>query len=209
MRALIVACLIRPIVRLLARVEVYGRDFIPSQGPAIIAANHNSHFDTLVILCQFQPDALSRVRPVAAADHFLKSPLSAWLYRQVFGIVAVERKHITKGSTILAECVDALEGKDILLVYPEGTRGDREDMGALKGGIARLCQAFPDAPVVPVYVRGTRRIFPPGAILPKPGKCSLTFGSPMTTTGNRRLFMGRLNQALRQLQSDSAGETAA
>ncbi len=204
MRTLFLMLILRPLLFLVARTWVGGGGHMPAAGPAILAANHNSHLDTLVILCQFPIGAAHLVRPVAAADHFIKSPLSSWFYRRMFGVVAIDRRDTKKGAAVLDECRAALARGEILLIYPEGTRGHSDRIGPLKGGIARLSMDFPDAPVVPVYVHGTRRILPRRATLPAPGACAVTFGRSVYWAGNRRTFMRALRTALEQLQSDAA-----
>ena len=201
MRTLFVMLILRPLLFLFARTWVGGGGHMPAAGPAILAANHNSHLDTLVILCQFPIGAAHRLRPVAAADHFLKSPLSSWIYRHLFGVVAIDRHDVAKGTAVLDECRAALARNEILLIYPEGTRGTSERIGPLKGGIARLSMEFPEAPVVPVYVRGTRRILAKDAALPAPGDCAVTFGRSVYWAGNRRTFMKTLRTALEQLEA--------
>ena len=201
MRTLFVMLILRPLLWLCARTRVGGGGHMPAAGPAILAANHNSHLDTLVILCQFPVGVAHRVRPVAAADHFIKSPLSSWFYRRLFGVVAIDRHDVAKGTAVLDECRAALARNEILLIYPEGTRGEDDHIGPLKGGIARLSMEFPEAPVVPVYVHGTRRILPKAAVLPAPGPCAVTFGRSVYWSGNRRTFMKTLRAALEQLRA--------
>jgi 1-acyl-sn-glycerol-3-phosphate acyltransferase len=195
-------CLLRPMLFLLARPRAAGGTHLPRHGPAILASNHNSHLDTLVILSQFSLGSAHLVRPVAAADHFIKSPLSDWFYRHIVGVVAVDRRRADKGPAVLNECRAALTRGEILLIYPEGTRGDSERLGPLKGGIARLAMEFPDAPVIPVYVHGTRHVLPKDAVLPTPGACTVTFGRSLSWDGSRRRFMAMLRAALERLQSD-------
>jgi len=201
MRAFILM-LLRPILFLLARPRLTGVMHLPQRGPAILASNHNSHLDTLVILTQFPANSAHLVRPVAAADHFIKSPLSDWFYRRMVGVVAVERKRVERGPAILDECRAALARGEILLIYPEGTRGETDRIGPLKGGIARLAMEFPQAPVIPVYVHGTRQVLPKSALLPTPGCCAVTFGRSLSWGGSRRAFMAGLRMALERLQSD-------
>jgi len=202
MRTLFVMLVLRPLLFLFARTRVGGGGHMPAAGPAILAANHNSHLDTLLILCQFPIGAAHLVRPVAATDHFIKSPLSSWFYRHMFGVVAIDRRDARKGTAVLDDCRAALARNEILLIYPEGTRGSSERLGPLKGGIARLAMEYPDAPVVPVYVQGTGRILPKRAVLPAPGPCAVTFGRSVYWPGSRRDFMRGLRSALEQLQAD-------
>ena len=197
--------LLRPILFLVARPRIAGGMYLPQQGPAILASNHNSHLDTLVILSQFSPCSAHLVRPVAAADHFIKSPLSDWFYRHIVGVVAIERRRIDRGAAVLDECRAALARGEILLIYPEGTRGSSDRIGPLKGGIARLAMEFPKAPIIPVYVHGTRQVLPRDAVMPTPGACAVRFGPSLSWGGSRRLFMAVLKAALERLQADHAG----
>lgn len=204
MRTLFVMLVLRPLVFLCARTWVGGGGHMPAAGPAILAANHNSHLDTLVILCQFPIGVAHRVRPVAAADHFMRSPVSSWFYRRLFGVVTVDRHPPARSTAVLDECRAALARNEILLIYPEGTRGVDDHIGPLKGGIARLSREFPHAPVVPVYVHGTRSILPRTARLPAPGPCAVAFGRSVYWGGNRRAFMKTLRASLEQLRTTIA-----
>ena len=75
LRLVLIVLLARPLARLLTGADVSGRERLPLKGPAIIAANHNSHVDTLLLLTIFPARALHRLRPAAAADYFLKDPV--------------------------------------------------------------------------------------------------------------------------------------
>jgi 1-acyl-sn-glycerol-3-phosphate acyltransferase len=68
LRLALIVLLARPLARLLTGADVSGRERLPLKGPAIIAANHNSHLDTLLLLTIFPARALHRLRPAAAAD---------------------------------------------------------------------------------------------------------------------------------------------
>lgn len=195
-------CLLRPFLLFLTRLRVGGEANLPRCGPAILASNHNSHLDTLIILSQFSLRSVHLVRPVAAVDHFFRSPLSSWFYRHVVGVVAIERRCINKSAAVLNECRTALARGEILVIYPEGTRGDSDQLGPLKGGIARLIEEFPNVPVIPVYIHGTREVLPRSTIMPAPGACVVIFGHSLNWTGSRRKFMSVLKAALERLQSD-------
>ena len=154
-RLLLIALILRPFALFLTGADVVGRERLPTKGPAIIAPNHTSHMDTLLLLALFPAKALRRLRPAAAADYFLSGPGISWFARNIIGIVPVERAKAGQGVDVLAPARQALEAGDILLIFPEGTRGDGAlAMGALKTGVARLAAAMPQAPVVPVWIQG-------------------------------------------------------
>jgi 1-acyl-sn-glycerol-3-phosphate acyltransferase len=75
LRLLLLILVARPMARILTGADVVGKEHLPTKGPAIVVANHNSHVDTLLILTMFPPQTLARVRPAAAADYFLANPV--------------------------------------------------------------------------------------------------------------------------------------
>ena len=66
LRQLLLLLIVKPITGLLIGVDVIGKNKLPLKGPALIAANHNSHVDTLILLSLFPASKLKYVRPVAA-----------------------------------------------------------------------------------------------------------------------------------------------
>ncbi|BDW98381.1 lysophospholipid acyltransferase family protein [Maricaulis maris] len=202
LRRLVLVCIIRPIAYLVIGFDVRGAENLPRTGPAIIAANHNSHVDTLLLLSLFRSRLLPRIRPVAASDHFLTGGLASWFYLNCVGILPVNRRARGR-EDVLAGCRDALSSGDILLIFPEGTRGEPEQMGALKTGIARLAEAFPDCPVVPVYLQGAGRVLPRGSVIPVPFVCSAVIGDALRWSGGRDTFMTGLRDALAALKAEA------
>ena len=81
----------RPLAAVFTGADVIGAEHLPRSGPAIIAANHNSHVDTLLLLTIFPARLMGRLRPVAAADYFLRGPLIGWFSRALIGIVPIVR----------------------------------------------------------------------------------------------------------------------
>lgn len=201
LRLILIVLLARPLARLLTGADVSGRERLPLKGPAIIAANHNSHVDTLLLLTIFPARALHRLRPAAAADYFLKDPLIGWLSRNLIGIVPIARDRAGTGEDILAPARAALARGDIILVFPEGTRGETGEMAQLKNGVARLAEAFPQAPVIPVWIQGAGRVLPKGERVPVPMTCAVLVGTPIPWQGQRGPFMETLRNALLDLQA--------
>ncbi|MFI4935635.1 MAG: lysophospholipid acyltransferase family protein [Caulobacterales bacterium] len=190
----------RPLARFLTGADVIDRQRLPSVGPAIIAANHTSHVDTLLLLTIFPARVMSRVRPVAAADYFLKGPLISWFSRNLVGIVPIVRAGGGRGD-VLAPIRQALAQGDIVIVFPEGTRGTPTDeIGPLKSGISRLAAAFPDAPVTPVWIEGAGRVLPKGAHVPAPLNCTVLVGKPLYGRDGRAALMEALRASLMDLK---------
>jgi 1-acyl-sn-glycerol-3-phosphate acyltransferase len=207
-RLLLLMLIGRPVARFLTGADVIGRERLPTKGPAIVVANHNSHVDTLLMMALFSPSALMRVRPAAAADYFLSGPMIGWFSRHVIGIVPVERATPRRGSQagadVLGPSREALAAGDIILIFPEGTRGAPGDqMAPLKSGVARLAAAAPDAPITPVWIQGAGRVLAKGDRLPVPMTCCAVVGEPIRWSGDRSGFMNELKAALEALKAQA------
>jgi 1-acyl-sn-glycerol-3-phosphate acyltransferase len=193
----------RPLARFLTGCDVIGRERLPAAGPAILIANHTSHVDTLLLLTIFPARTLGRVRPVAAADYFLRGPLIGWFSRTLVGIVPVVRTQALH-EDVLAPARAALAAGDIVIVFPEGTRGPATDaLGPLKSGVARLAAAFPEAPVIPVWIEGAGRVLPKGAVLPAPMNCTALVGEAIVWSGDKAAFMEALRASLDALRASA------
>jgi len=201
LRLLLLILIAKPMARIMNGADLCGREHLPLKGPAIVVANHNSHVDTLLLLTMFPARTLRYVRPAAAADYFLANPAIGWFSRHIIGIVPVERKSVDRRADVLGPAKAALKQGDIVVVFPEGTRGDASDqLGPLKGGVARLAESFPDAPVVPVWIGGAGRVLPKGRGMPVPMNCSINVGPAFHWSGERQAFMETMRVALDALR---------
>lgn len=90
---------------------------LPSEGPAIVVANHNSHLDTMVLITLLPARLLRRIRPVAAADYFLASAGKAWFALNIVGILPIKRQRDRPDEDLLAPCYQALEDGKILIFF--------------------------------------------------------------------------------------------
>ncbi|MEQ1709047.1 MAG: lysophospholipid acyltransferase family protein [Terricaulis sp.] len=194
---------VRPLARLLFGLDTVGADKLPKQGPAIVAANHNSHVDTLILLCLFPARLLPKLRPVAAADHFDKGGFGSWFSRNVIGIIPIKRGGASRHDDVLAEAKQALARGEILVVFPEGSRGAPEEMTRFKTGVARLAEFCPEAPVTPIYLQGAGRSLPKDARLLVPFNTTAVVGEPLTWTGSHHGFVDELRARIEALKAQA------
>jgi 1-acyl-sn-glycerol-3-phosphate acyltransferase len=198
----------RPLVLVVLGLNVRNLKSLPQTGPAIVVANHNSHLDTFVLISLFRLSQLHRLRPVAAADYFLKNPVLAWFTLNIINMIPLDRKRVGKrGEDPLEDCAKALGAGEILLVYPEGTRGETEALAKFKGGVARLKEQYPDVPVVPVYMQGLSRALPKGEFALVPVVVDVFVGEAVAWTGNRQAFTQALQESVTALAAAAPSRT--
>lgn len=194
---------VRPVVLVGLGLNVRRRHLLPRAGPAIVVANHNSHLDAAVLSSLFPLRFLPRVRPVAAADYFLSGNRAlAWFATRMMGILPLERTVRRGGPDPLAPCEAALARGEVLILFPEGTRGEPEERSELRGGVSRLVERCPDVPVTPVFLHGLGKSLPKGAWLPVPLFCDVFVGEELRFGGRRAEFFAELKRALDELASE-------
>ena len=171
----------------------------------IIAANHTSHLDSLVILAALSPEERDRTRPVAAADYWTKTPLRRYVSGQILNAVLIDRK--SGGFDALMPAEAALSQGQSLIIFPEGTRSPEAEPGPFKGGFAELAIRA-GKPVVPAYLANLNRIMPKGAPLPLPLTCQARFGAPIDPAadgpGARKALCSKTRDAVRSLYFDAS-----
>lgn len=195
------ALIARPIALLVLGLNVRHRERLPLDGPAIVAANHNSHLDTLVLLSLFPLRLLPKLRPVAAADYFTVNPLLAWFSLKVIGILPIKRES-KGGADPLKPCEAALGRGEILVLFPEGSRGEPEVMGRFKRGIAVLATRHPALLVTPIFLHGLGKALPKGDPILVPFFCDVFIGEAIAGGHDQSHFMTELENSMRQLAAE-------
>ncbi|MDJ0366109.1 lysophospholipid acyltransferase family protein [Hymenobacter sp. H14-R3] len=191
-----------PVMRLWLGLRVRHRARLPQQGPAIIVANHNSHLDILALLALFPLRRVPDVQTVAATDYFCKSRWLRWFSTHLVGIIPIVR-----GSGQAADidplegCYRALAAGQVVIVFPEGTRGQPEQFGELKSGIWYLARRFPQVPIVPVFLAGMGKSMPRGAPIAVPMNVQAIVGHPLSYLGDKAQFMSTLREQLCELRA--------
>src|SRR6185295_20127971 len=117
LRYLFFLVVVRPVVLIILGINARHRQRLPTQGPAILIANHNSHLDTMVLFTLLPLRLLPRIRPVAAMDYFLRNTILAWFSLNIIGILPIRRSKDPENPEydVLTPCHEALEKGDILI----------------------------------------------------------------------------------------------
>ncbi len=102
------------------------------------------------------------------------------------GIIPLERNHPTSCKDPLKGCSEALLNGDILIIYPEGSRGKPESLADFKCGIAHLAKRHPAVPIYPVFLYGLGKALPKGERLLVPFFCDVLIGEPIWWTGDKK-----------------------
>lgn len=200
MKILFFALFIKPIVLVVLGLNIRGRNNLPQQGPAIIAANHNSHLDTLVLMSLFPLSQLHKIRPVAAADYFLKNRIVAWFSLNCIGIIPIDRTGRARKSELFSTCHEALNNKDIVILFPEGSRGLPEQMSRIKKGLFHLISDRTDTQITPIVLHGLGRALPRGEALLVPFNCDVIIGEALPKTSTSDQFVEQIMNVFERLQ---------
>ncbi len=194
------AVLVKPLVLFLLGLNVRGREHLPEKGAAILAANHNSHLDTLVLMSLFPLSQIHRVRPVAAVDYFFKNRYLAWFSQHCIGIIALQRQGFKRPEDLFTDCHQALDADSILIIFPEGSRGQPEQIGTIKKGLHYLLNQRPSPlPVIPVILRGLGNALPKGEAILVPFNCDVVIGPALASGLSCEAFVQRLYQTYQSL----------
>ncbi len=182
---------LKPVMNYYASRRAEGSEQLLSlKDPVILVANHTSHMDTPVILSALPRSLRKRTAVVAAADYFYKNRLTAWAASMIFNTVPVDRRGgsgVGKGGSHLDTILD--DGWSLLL-YPNGSRHNND--GRLRRGAAVMAEAH-HRNIVPIIVKGTTDMMPPGQSWPKRlrgkvfsrrHKVEVRFGDPIAPGGD-------------------------
>ena len=197
--------LLAGIARLITGAQGHWLGAPPKAEQRIYFANHQSHFDWVLIWAALPGDLRAITRPIAARDYWTSSALKHWITREVFNAVYVSRTRPQGGSAAgtddedpLEPLMEALRHGDSLVIFPEGTRGHQAEPAPFKAGLYHLAEAFPEVQLIPAWIANVQRVMPKGEVVPVPILCSVTFGAPLSLAAgeDKRAFLDRARAAV-------------
>ncbi|GAA4678722.1 lysophospholipid acyltransferase family protein [Nocardioides nanhaiensis] len=187
-----------PLFRLVWRPQVRGLEHVPATGPVILASNHLSFADSVVI-----PTLVPRrVAFLAKDDYFTGTGpkgafTKAWF--EALGMLPVDRDDPQAALKSLDVALEVLREGGAFGIYPEGTRSRDGRLYRGRTGAAHLALTA-GCPVVPVGLVGTERLQPVGSNLPRLARIRVSFGAPIEVAGR---FEGvPLGRARRELTDE-------
>ncbi len=149
-------------------VSVKGEENIPDKGPYIVASNHQSNLDPVIMFHTF-PKPL----PFMAKRELFKVPVFSWIMRQTDNF-SVKRGTVDRKSLKAArQRLD--EGRGIC-IFPEGTRSTTGVIRPFKSGISYIWKDSGFPPILPMTICGSLDILRKGEFIPRPAKVKITYG---------------------------------
>ena len=178
-----------PVARVVFRPEIVGRENIPATGRVILASNHLSFIDSIVIPLV----ATRRVQFLAKSTYFTGTGFTGWVSRTFFtaiGAIGVERGAGQAAQVALDAGRAVLDAEGAFAIYPEGTRSLDGRLYKGRTGVAWLALTT-GAVVVPVGLIGTQEIQPVGTKLPRIRKVTVAFGEPLDLSHHGQATSGK------------------
>jgi len=186
-------------------VRVFGQSNIPKGGAAIVAANHVSFLDPLVL-------GVGPTRQIhfMADIHFFRLPLLGCLMRES-GAFSVDPKRGDRDA--LSEGIEVLKDGHVLGIFPEGARSTDGQLQRFKGGVAMMAVRA-GVPVVPTSISGAFDAWPRHRLLPRPRKIEVRYHPPIDPRmvlrecrGDKKAARRKLLELLRSAISAGLAET--
>lgn len=166
-----------PLLRTVFRPWVRGADNIPTSGPVILASNHLSVIDSVILPLMID----RRIAFLAKSDYFTGKGLNNWAIKHFLlgtGMIPIDRSGGKASEASLNTGLNVLAEGKVLGIYPEGTRSPDGRMYRGRTGVARMILEG-HAPVVPVAMFDSEKVMPIGSKLPKVRRLGIVFGEPL------------------------------
>jgi len=158
------------IFKCLFDIEIQGKENIPLKGGAILASNHLSYLDPIVIGLLVP----RKINFIAKRELFENSLFGSFISK--LGALPVRRERLDRKT--YQRALGLLKKGMILVLFPEGTRSRRGNLGLLREGTARIAVRT-KVPLIPVVIRGTGKVLPRGKKIIRLAKIKVRIGKPL------------------------------
>jgi 1-acyl-sn-glycerol-3-phosphate acyltransferase len=166
-----------PILKSIFRPWVVGMEKIPAEGGVILASNHLSFIDSIILPLVVD----RRVSFLAKSEYFTRKGLKGWLMRSFMlatGQLPIDRSGGKASEDSLNTGLAVLARGSVLGIYPEGTRSPDGKLYRGRTGVARMILEA-GVPVVPIAMMDTEKVMPIGTRLPKVRRIGIIAGDPL------------------------------
>lgn len=166
-----------PLTKMIFRPWIVGSENIPSTGGVILASNHLSFIDSVVLPLMIQ----RRVYFLAKSEYFKGRGLKGWLTKNFMlatGQLPIDRSGGQASEASLITGLGVLDAGNVLGIYPEGTRSPDGKLYRGRTGVARMILES-GVPVVPVAMIDTDKAMPIGSKFPKIRRIGTVIGKPI------------------------------
>jgi len=194
------------VARTMCRPTIEGRENVPADGAVLLASNHLSFVDSVII-----PLSVTQrpVRFLAKSDYFEGTGIKGRFTRTVFsslGAMPVKRSDARGAMASLELMLDRLREGEACVIYPEGTRSRDGRLYRGRTGVAHLAMES-KAPIVPVALSGTQNVQPIGTSMPRARPFTIRFGKPLDfSTGYDHLAPGKARRVITDRVMDAIHE---
>ncbi|MFJ1702806.1 lysophospholipid acyltransferase family protein [Kitasatospora sp. NPDC088346] len=212
---LITKLVLKPLAKSVYRPVIEGLENVPRKGGVILASNHLSFIDSVVIPLT----APRQVFFLAKAEYFtgtgLKGAIVRSFFTSVINAVPVERGTYRSAAASLEQALEILQDGKAFGIYPEGTRSLDGRLYRGKTGVAWLALTA-GVPVVPVALEGPQDILPVGRRIPRVRQVTVRFGKPLDfselhgqarSAKARRQVTDEVMAAIQELSGQETAET--
>ena len=180
--------------------RVYNAERVPLSGPVILASNHTSFLDPMLV-----GSGVRRGINYLARENLFRFPILGWILHQ-WQVVPVDREG--GGAKGLKAILDRLLAGGAIILFPEGTRSRDGNLQPARSGIG-LTVIKSTAPVIPVRVFGTFEAYGRHMDLPLPRRVAVKYGRPMLFKALRAEAETCGKQRLKEIYQESANEIMA
>ncbi len=179
---------------------VIGHENIPKDRPVLYVANHNSYFDILLTypLCE------DRTGYIAKSSLGKVPLLNIWMRRLY--CLFIDREDMRQSMQVIQQAIDYVQNGISITIFPEGTRGDSEEMIPFKTGSLRIAEKS-GCPIIPVAISNTRHIIGDYSPCAVPTHVIIQYGNPIYTDNlskEDRKALGAITQSAIQKMLDEA-----